>query len=412
MSGRLAVPGILRRTVAAVPVVALALLPGGGCRLESETRLHPADVGALDGSGTDSADGTVARCAVVTTTEFRADGAVTVVDVDTLEVARDVTAVHSDAVVRVAGGRVFVVNREGGDSVQELDPRAGFATVSQRSVGPGTNPWGVALMPDGTAWVPLYNAGALQRIDTWAARDSDFLIGDPAPLPTWTDADERPEPRDVFLHDGVLYVLVQGLGAYPRCTADSRGWLHAFDPDTLEPVDAFAGESSLRLGACNPRDLAFVGDDVVAIAHAGGHRVHGATADDGGLELVDLAAGVSLGVVATESDFGDRDLIGLALDGTRAWLALADADFGAEVRLASLEPFTLGEAAWHTDEGGVFDIEIAYGRVWVADRSLGAAGLVVLDARTGELVAGPLDTGFPPFDIGFVEVRGACGSPR
>jgi len=371
-----------------------------GCRLEqAQTELD--DEGSTSG-----------RCVVVATTEFGAAGSISIIDAESLAVASDLTATHQDALVRVADDRVFVVNRQGGDSVQELDPARRWATVWQYSVGNGSNPWDIAILADSTAWVPLYNTGSLVRVDTLSTSHEGFVVGEPTALPTWTDDDERVEPSAALLHDGVLYVTVQGLDDYPSCEAGSRGYMHAFDPDDLAPLGVFDGEATLELAACNPMDQRLLSPDLLAIGHAGRFRSveRDQSVDDGGLELVDLAAGASRGLVASEADLGDRDIVTFAIgERGRAWIALADADFSVSVFAARLDEaqLTLGEAVWTSETGGVFDLAERFGRVWIADRTPGTSGVVVLDAATGELVE-VISTGFPPYDLDFIDLAGTC----
>lgn len=376
----------------AIVVVALGLL--AGCRLDTSPITADAgvDVGISHG-----------RCLLVTTTEFRTDGALAVIDADTLEVRTNVSAVHSDAYLRVLEERVFVLNRQGGDSLQELNPTADYRTLSQRSVGRGSNPWGIVLTGPDTAWIALYNDGLLQAVDL-AADTNDFL-GESVELGAGTDADLRAEPLDLFVHAGVLYVITQGLGDYPHCTETSRGQLSAFDPETGEPVSVFGEESTLALAACNPTSYAVVGDQLW-LGHSGSHRVHGNADDDGGVEVIDLESGDSLGLVVNERDLGDRDVITLAANEFGVWIAVAGDDFAASVH--RLEGQTPGPSVWESDTGGVFDMELAFGRLWIVDRSVDAPGVVVIDEATGELLAGPLDTGFPPFDAAAAKFATAC----
>jgi hypothetical protein len=380
---------------------ALALLTPG-CRLDDSVKLDDTEFPDLEGDS-----GGTARCVIVVTTEFTTSGSIAVVDADTLEVTPDITAVHQDAYVRVDGDRVFVVNRQGGDNIQELDPSRGYATIWQYSVGNRGNPWDLTLLEDGTAWVPLYNEGALLHVDTLADSGESFRIDSPVPLPTWTDDDLRVEPFATFLYDDVLYVLVQGLDDYPRCSADSRGYLHARAPSTLALREVFDGSSTLELARCNPTSYALLDDGRLVVGHSGALRTQSDALDDGGIEIVDLRAGVSLGLVATEEDFGDRDLVRVAFgEEDRVWVALADEDFAVAVYSARLDDtgFTLGQEVWRSDTGGIFDLAERYGRVWIADRTTGASGLMVLDAETGDpVVDEPLGTGFPPFDFDFIE---------
>ncbi|MFT6398549.1 MAG: hypothetical protein ACJAYU_003308, partial [Bradymonadia bacterium] len=249
----------------------------------------------------------------------------------------------------------------------------------------------------------LYNDGLLRAVDL-ADSASEFLGAD-VHLQSGTDQDQHAEPLDVFVHNGVLYVITQGLGDYPHCTETSRALLQAFDPQSGVPAAVFAGESTLELAACNPTSYALVGDELW-LGHTGSHRVHGNTADDGGVELVDLATGESVGLVVTEADLGQRDVVTLAANESGVWIAVAGEDFAASVH--RLDGASVGPAVWEADTGGVFDLELAFERLWVVDRSVANPGVVVIDEVTGEVLAGPLNTGFPPFDAAPASFEGGC----
>lgn len=363
------------------------LLTGVGCRL---------DAGGSADAGVDAPTSS-GPCMLVTTTEFRSDGALAIVHVDSMTVRTDVTAIHSDAVVRVEDDRLLVLNRLGADSIQELDP-VGYATLSQRSVGPGSNPWGVTIDSDGNGWVALYDEGAIQRIRLDGETD-DLLDGSPIALPSPTELDGRAEPLDVFEFGGVLYVITQGLGEFPACTPDSRSHLLAFDFDTGEPVAAFDGETQLPLAACNTTDYSLQQDGTLWLAHTGGHRVTDARVADGGLERVNLTAGRSDGLLVDETALDNRDLVRVAADEDGVWIAVAGDDFAASVLPFYADTASVGEASWSSDTGGIFGLELAHDLLWIVDRSTDAPGIVVVDPSNGEVLAGPLDTGFPPFDL-------------
>ena len=372
-----------------------------GCRLD----LAPE---GGDGSGDtwDTAH-TTSRCIVVATSEFRSDGGVSVIDSETFDVWTDVTAIHADAVLRAASGRVFVINRQGGDSVQELAPAENWRTVFQRSVGTGTNPVGLTLLQDGTAIVPLYNEGTLVRVDPSATDAEAFLVGAPIAVPAHDEDDGRAEVLDTFLWRGTLYVIVQGLSDYPTCTPDGVGSVLAFDPATMEPAPVLDGASRLELRWCNPTVWSLREDGRLVIGASGGFRVSGHDADDGGLEVVDLAVGRSEGVLADERALGQRDIVALAESGDVVWVAVAGDDLRSEV-VAIDAAGHVGAAVWASDVGGIFDLRVDDGRLWIADRSEGSPGVVVVDAADGAWLAGPLDTGFPPYDIDVVSVDGDC----
>src|SRR5690606_7454255 len=99
----------------------------------------------------------------------------------------------------------------------------------QRTTGAGTNPWRMVHVAEGPTWVSLYNEGALQRVEPDAGSGASFLVGDPVVIPWGQEADERAERLGLVVRDGVLYVITQGLGEYPRCGEGDRGALLAFD---------------------------------------------------------------------------------------------------------------------------------------------------------------------------------------
>jgi DNA-binding beta-propeller fold protein YncE len=90
---------------------------------------------------------------------------VTVVDVATLEVEREVPACDDPRSVAIdSDGNAWVACH--GDDRVVLLAAADGAVLAQIDTGYGSAPFGIALSPDGqTAWVSLYGSGALLRID-------------------------------------------------------------------------------------------------------------------------------------------------------------------------------------------------------------------------------------------------------
>ena len=86
----------------------------------------------------------------VLTTDF-STGELSVVDLSTREVRVDVAqppVPSSDARIRWHGGLIYVVNRTGSQSannIQVIDPTQGYRTVRQFSTGSGSNPSDIAF---------------------------------------------------------------------------------------------------------------------------------------------------------------------------------------------------------------------------------------------------------------------------
>src|SRR5262249_60712179 len=115
--------------------------------------------------------------AVVVTTDFET-GLLATVGVNAPHaVGHPATPIHSDAVVRVTGDRVYVVNRFLGDNLQVLDPARGLATSLQCSTGPGSNPHDVAVVGPRKAYVTRYDEKELWIVDPGAASCAGFFDG-------------------------------------------------------------------------------------------------------------------------------------------------------------------------------------------------------------------------------------------
>ncbi len=382
--------------------IAVALLPACGAE-----DVHFGGPAIVPGEG--SSQG---RCLLVATTDYAADGAVAIVDADTLAVWRDVSAVGAGPRGRGGDGRVVARARPGGAGLQGLG-RGTYRTLSQRSLGAGSNPVDVAAVGDGTAWVALFNDGALLRVDLDAADDGSFVIAGPIALGS-DEPDGRAEPGALVVNDAVLYVVVLGLDDYPRCSEASRAHIRALDVDTGEEVAAFGGSSRLALAACNPTEIVPLRDGRLAMLHAGRHRSFEGLDDDGGIELVDLRAGTASGLLVDERALGHRDALQVAEAPDGAWwLALADAEFAVSLHRFDPETRTLGDAVRTSTDGGIFDLAVVGDRLFVADRGALGGGLSVLDARTGAAAtAAPLDLGYSPVDIVPFEASPPCVPDR
>ncbi len=307
---------------------------------------------------------------------------------------RDVATVHADAVGRAHGGLVYIVNRYGADNLQVLDPAQDFATLHEFSVGTATNPQAVAFSPDGAkAYLPRQNA-------------DDVLIMNPATgawlgaidLSAWADADGSCEPGDCIAVDGLLFVAILRLDRdfYWAPVGDSYLAVIDMATDTLVDCDpGQAGVQAIALQGANPTwELGRAGASI-ACACVGYYGLA-----DGGVELVDPVALASLGHCVTESTLGG-DLVDVVwVSEALAYAIVADAAFVTRVK--RFNPSTgalLGTLA--TGTGYDFtDMELdGAGELFLADRRLGAEGLRVYAAATGELLSPAINLGLPPFDI-------------
>src|SRR5207247_2228537 len=146
--------------------------------------------------------------AVIVTTDFETGLLATVGVRPPHGVAHPAPPIHSDAVVRVAGERVYVVNRFLGDNLQVLDPVRGLATLLECSTGPGSNPHDVAVLAPDKAYVTRYDAKELWVVDPSAASCASFLRAT-VDLSPWGDADGLPEMDQTALVGDRLFVSLE-----------------------------------------------------------------------------------------------------------------------------------------------------------------------------------------------------------
>jgi hypothetical protein len=286
--------------------------------------------------------------AIVTTTDF-STGALSVASLDgSGEVDVAVAPIHSDAVVRVFDGLVYVVNRFQGDNIQILDPGNGFALVRQFSVGNGSNPHDIAVVNPTKAYVTRYDEEEL-----WIVNPASGAHVGTIDLSPFADDDGSPEMDHITLHGGRLFVTLQRFDT-GTSTPAGVSYVVVIDAasDEIVDVDADAsGTQAIALVNANPfseiQPDAFSGNLYVACVGRWGEM-------DAGVEWVTPGTMTSGGTILSGVDAG----------------------------------------------GDITDVEIVS---ILADRTATSPGLRIYVAESGkEKTTAPLDVGLPPFDITFI----------
>jgi len=333
------------------------------------------------------------------TSDYSVSGSTASIDVLPMwSVETGLAPVHSDAIARVYGGLVYVVNRLYADNIQVLDPSDGFATVRQFSVGPGTNPKDIAFLTDTRAYVSRYETPWLLEIDP-----SVGAIVDSIDLSVFADGDGLPESATMAVVGDYLYVAIQRIDRDYYWLPEAPSWLAVIDTRTnsLVDVDAVApGTQGIELAATNPYTDILIGDDGTTL-YVGESGTW--TALDGGIEAVDTTTFTTLGHIITEAELGGNlEDFTLPVDG-RAHAAISVLSPSAEAFCVAFDwdAGELLETVWRPGEWSVPDIELhpGTGQLFVADRTYAAPGVRVFDASTGSQLAGLLDVGLPPHDL-------------
>ncbi len=155
--------------------------------------------------------------AFIATTAFGASGSYSVIDFDMLTVFADIVpnGIHSDTIVRYDSTTklLYVVNREGVDSIQVIDPGLGYTTPqgAELSVGNSNNPQDIALISPTKAYVSRAARPELLIINPTPTTLMETGTIDLANLIKSGDTDGSPEPFRMLVHGGFVYVILQHL---------------------------------------------------------------------------------------------------------------------------------------------------------------------------------------------------------
>jgi DNA-binding beta-propeller fold protein YncE len=333
----------------------------------------------------------------VVTTDFETGLLATVGVTRPHAVAHPSTPIHSDAVVRTAAGRVYVVNRFLGDNIQVLDPTQGFATVAECSVGPGANPHDIAVVNPHKAYVTRYDRPELWIVDPGVGADCAGFFRGAIDLGRYTAGGTVPEMDQMALVGDRLFVSLERLDAALRLPA-GKGLLVVIDITTdhvvgtieLSGGNPFAETAGLPLEPGTGRILVSEAGDIYRIG-------------DGGIERVDPVALRAEGFFITESDLGGNVTDFVLLSPTKGYAVIEDnalhnilVAFNPQTRQVTRRLFVSPQY--------LPEIDLAPdGTLWLADRTLPAPGIRIFDTTDDrEITTGPLDVGLPPFAMTFV----------
>lgn len=310
---------------------------------------------------------------------------------------RDVTPenpVGRDAVVRVSGNRVYVINR-GDDTIQVLDPNDDYATLSECSTGEGSNPHDIVIVNNNKAYVTLFNETDLLIVDPSVDADCEGFILGRIDLSVFADADGRPEMDQMAIINDRLYVSIGHLDCDNFCTpTNDLGQIAVIDIGD----DDVIGE--ITLGAKNPfgatKGLTVDGNDLL-VSLTGQFGVA-----DGGIQRVDAVNQELEPFIITEAVLGG-DITDFVIASNRVGYAVIS--LASSNRLVEFDPDngTLTRTILNADF--IADIELNdRDEIYVSDRTSGVEGVRIFDANDGdEITEAPLDVGLPPNEIVFVD---------
>lgn len=299
----------------------------------------------------------------------------------------------TDVIVRTFGGRIYVLNRFGTDTVQVVVP-ADFSVVGNYSVGAGSNPQDIWVRSDEKAYVTRLDA------QNDADNNDDVLIINPitgavtgsidfTPYAA-SDGDQLARATQMVGVDTKLYVLVQDLPSNLLNSADQPGKIVVIDMTTDEVVGV------ITLDGRNPSDITYSPvTEKIYVVNSGVFVNFVTDVNDafGGIEVVEPETLQTEGIAIDDADFGNY-LMNIVIGEDRAYTIVN----GMTLASFDIDALAVTAANLYTSPGFfVPDFTVDEdGQVLITERDVNDAGIVVLDGASGNTIAGPLDVGALP----------------
>lgn len=343
--------------------------------------------------------GELMRQVVVLATDYQT-GSLAVIDLDTKEAYPDLGRIHSDPTGRIRGDQIYVLNRLEADNVQVVDPKSGYATQEQFSVGNGANPHDLAFVTDDKVYVTLFERKAVGIFNPKTGAEIGTVD-----LSMFADADGLPELHTLVLEGTHALVAIKGLDRDKKWTPSRPGELAVIDTSTDKVVDSDLqadGVQGIPLLGQNPNgQMVPMGDGTIFVATLGRF----AAIDEAGIERVRSEAPYMSEWVVKEAVLGGSVTSFATLDGVNFFVVVAVAQASGDGYDTVVKHYraTTGEAKEIFQSAGYQITDIALTsqhELVVCDRTLEAPGVRIFDADSGEeITTGPIDVGLPPFFV-------------
>ena len=319
----------------------------------------------------------------------------------------DVSSPASDASLRFFGGRLYVVNRFGGDNVQVVNP-ATYATALQFSVGNGSNPHDIAFASATKAYVTRYESA-----DLWIVNPQTGAHMGTISLAAFADADGNPEMDRLVMVGPLLFVSLERINRPGGYVPDDTALVAVVDTraDTLVDCDpALPGRQAIRLQLANPVTT-FQFDRASSRLLIGCAGIYGVL--DGGIEWIDPVNLASGGVAITEAELGGDVGDVVWRDAQKSYAIVADlAGNTSLVRWRATDGELLG-TLWSPGGYSLSDAELNdAGELWVCRNSFSGSALRVYSVANDTQSGADLHCTLPPtaitFDAATAQVAGVA----
>lgn len=342
--------------------------------------------------------------AVASTIDYQV-GALSTVQLETLDVRKNIDTIAGNSIVRAYGTHVYVLDQMHG-AVRVYDTARNFADPSEFALekkspdvpAATTNPHDIYVdEPRNLAYVTLYGDGK-SRIITGETALAVIDLQNPAagiarfvPLPAANkDLDQNPDAANLVGCGDKLMILLQDLDSTQKYAPSGPGRLAVLSLASSPPDVRI-----IQLVGENPTSLTVLSGCTEAIVGSSGNQRTAMLSGKSGIEQVDLMSGRSLGLNVTDFMLGGNVSAMDAIDGHNVYLDVSSRsgqDYFNNIYLvdaisSTVGPKLLGPMPY------VPQVRVAANRLIVL-----AAGMPISGQLKSGLYIGPADGSPSPTD--------------
>ncbi|MBN1306655.1 MAG: hypothetical protein JXA18_01970 [Chitinispirillaceae bacterium] len=339
-------------------------------------------------SGDEAPDVSLSIVSVNSSLDY-SEGNTAVYDIDKAKAFANVRTIDSDNNVRTFNGAVYIIERTQCDIIKITGSAISKDNIeTEVHIGNATNIHDIAFISATKAYVTQYDATDVVIYNPATGK----VTGETISLTDFTpDGASNPNMDAAVYYDGNVYIGLQ------KYTDD---W-SLTDNSSVAVIDASTDEvqGEIVLDAKNPQGMCIYNDRLY-VACTGSFG-----AQDGGIEVIDLAAGATDGILVTEAALGGDVSNVIIVNSTTGYAVVADASWTNAVVC-----FNPTDGNRHGTIAGV-ENAAQFGLAWdgtyfyVGDRSAANPGLLIVDTSDNSVVSGPHDLGMPPNAIALLEVE-------
>jgi hypothetical protein len=324
---------------------------------------------------------TMQRMAVIATlADDYSVGALATVDLATLQVLDTLAPTSGDAVVRVAGDEVVVLNRLNTDTLRLYTAGEWAAPTLELALPDLSNPQN-AQWCGGKLWVSLHNSASMP------AYDRTGLRVDQADLSVWSGSDGAAEALGLHAYGGFLYAALEQFAQDDRWSSEG-GAVVRIDCETAQVTEVLSAEPSPAISSGPTQGSLLVRTGLYGDL-------------DGSVHLLDLKTGETELLLTEESVGADITAVEIYGDSLVYLTATDDWVYSVICRDLSTGEETIGLSTYSF----LSDLKIDdRGRAWVAARAGwggeedAVPGLHILDvARCDSILSEPIRTTLKPY---------------